>query len=53
MPFASGHCKISAEAYLEKLRGREREEQALALASCLLTQGGYDFLQERLKTTEK
>lgn len=47
------HPPEQVEAYLEKLRGREREEQALALAAYLLTQGGYDFLQERLKTMEK
>lgn len=47
------HPPDQVEAYLEKLRGREKEERALALAAYLLTQGGYDFLQERLKTMEK
>lgn len=47
------HPPDQVEAYLEKLRGREKEERALALAAYLLTQGGYDFLQERLKAIEK
>lgn len=47
------HPPDQVEAYLEKLRGREEAERALALAAYLLTQGGYDFLQERLKDMEK
>jgi hypothetical protein len=47
------HPPDQVEMYLEKLRGRKAEEQALALAAYLLTQGGYDFLQERLKAMEK
>ncbi len=47
------HSPEQVEAYLEKLRGREERERALALAAYLLTQGGYDFLQERLKAMEK
>ncbi len=47
------HPPDQIEAYLEKLRGRGQEEQALALAAYLLNQGGYDFLQDRLKTMEK
>ncbi|MBC7226571.1 MAG: hypothetical protein H5T61_05000 [Thermoflexales bacterium] len=47
------HPPEQVEAYLEKLRGRGAEERALALAAYLLTQGGYDFLQERLKAMEK
>lgn len=47
------HPPDQVEAYLEKLRGRGQEEQALALAAYLLTQGGYEFLRERLKEMEK
>jgi len=47
------HPPDQVEAYLEKLRGRAEEERALALAAYLLTQGGYDFLQERLKAMER
>lgn len=47
------HPPEQIEAYLEKLRSRGQEEQALALAAYLLNQGGYDFLQERLKAMEK
>ncbi len=47
------HPPDQVEAYLEKLRSREERERALALAAYLLTQGGYDFLQERLKAMEK
>lgn len=43
------HPPEQVEAYLEKLRSREQEERALALAAYLLTQGGYDFLEEQLR----
>ncbi len=44
------HPPDQVEAYLAKLQGLGRDERALALAAYLLAQGGYDLLQERLKT---
>ncbi|MCX8068380.1 MAG: hypothetical protein N3B68_11355 [Anaerolineae bacterium] len=47
------HPPEQVEAYLEKLRSLSDEARALALASFLLREGGYDFFQERLRAMEK
>ncbi len=47
------HSPDKVEAYLKKLRELGAQERALALASYLLANGGYDLLQERLKAMEK
>jgi len=47
------HTPEEVEGYLTRLRNLPPEQQAFLLASYLLRQGGYAFLQERLKATEK
>lgn len=47
------HTPEEMEAYLEKLRSLPDDARAITLASFLLREGGYDFLQERLRAMEK
>jgi len=47
------HTPEEVEGYLTRLRNLPPEQQAFLLASYLLRQGGYAFLQERLKMMKK
>ena len=47
------HSPEEVESYLTRLRNLPPEQQAFLLASYLLRQGGYAFLQERLKMMKK
>ena len=47
------HTPEEVEGYLTRLRNLPPEQQAFLLASYLLRQGGYAFLQERLKMINK
>jgi len=47
------HEPEEVEDYLTRLQNLPQEERALLLASYLLRQGGYAFLQERLEAMKK